>query len=167
MDPDDLDLYNLYSLDDMEWCSQYFEPPEQYQALDYQEVESSSPMDLGDLDLYNLYIPCEREDAEQWLLDDYFGNENNPPRYLERNFRRMYHMSSKLLKEIVNDITNYNVQPLPGYFLLLNNSSGSRSGCFVKLGFDRFLGVFCFLGSDNHLEADLGSIILLGVDFVD
>nr|GEW62578.1 transposon Ty3-I Gag-Pol polyprotein [Tanacetum cinerariifolium] len=38
VDNEDLELYNLYSLDDMEQNSQYFE---QYQALDNQEAESS------------------------------------------------------------------------------------------------------------------------------
>ncbi|GJW71613.1 ALP1-like protein isoform X1 [Tanacetum coccineum] len=36
------------------------------------------------------YIPREREEAEQNLLEDYFGNDENPPKYLEENFRRRY-----------------------------------------------------------------------------
>ncbi|GKA42208.1 zinc finger, CCHC-type containing protein [Tanacetum coccineum] len=34
------------------------------------------------------YIPRDREVAEQRLLKDYFGDENNPPKYPEKNFGR-------------------------------------------------------------------------------
>ncbi|GKA03588.1 ALP1-like protein isoform X1 [Tanacetum coccineum] len=34
------------------------------------------------------YIPREREEAEQRLLDDYFGDDETPPKYPEENFRR-------------------------------------------------------------------------------
>nr|GFA77729.1 GDSL esterase/lipase At1g71250 [Tanacetum cinerariifolium] len=62
------------------------------------------------------YIPCEREEAEQRLLDDYFGDDETPPKYPEENFRRRYRMSSTLCAQIVNDITSYDAQPLSGYF---------------------------------------------------
>nr|GFA05369.1 hypothetical protein [Tanacetum cinerariifolium] len=62
------------------------------------------------------YIPRGREEAEQRLLDDYFGDDKTPPKYPEENFRRRYRMSSTLLAQIVNDITSYDAQPLSGYF---------------------------------------------------
>nr|GEW67337.1 hypothetical protein [Tanacetum cinerariifolium] len=33
-------------------------------------------------------IPCNREVAEQRLLDDYFGDDETPPKYPKQNFRR-------------------------------------------------------------------------------
>ncbi|GKD98758.1 zinc finger, CCHC-type containing protein, partial [Tanacetum coccineum] len=36
------------------------------------------------------YIPREREEAEQRLIDDYFGDDETPPKYTEENFRRRY-----------------------------------------------------------------------------
>nr|GEU94750.1 hypothetical protein [Tanacetum cinerariifolium] len=63
------------------------------------------------------YIPRDREEAEQRLLEDYFGNDDTPPKYPNENFRRRYRISSTLFAKIVNDITSYDAQPLPEYFL--------------------------------------------------
>ncbi|GJX14778.1 RNA-directed DNA polymerase, eukaryota [Tanacetum coccineum] len=62
------------------------------------------------------YIYREREEAEQRLIDDYFGDDEYEPKYPEEKFRRMYRMSSKLFNKILNDILSYDVQPLPEYF---------------------------------------------------
>ncbi|GKF05575.1 hypothetical protein Tco_0036243, partial [Tanacetum coccineum] len=62
------------------------------------------------------YIPREREDAEQWLIDNYFGDDEFLLKYPEENFRRRYRMSSTLFNKIVNNILSYDVQPLPEYF---------------------------------------------------
>ncbi|GJZ74295.1 ALP1-like protein isoform X1 [Tanacetum coccineum] len=62
------------------------------------------------------YIPREREDAEQRLMDDYFGDDEFLPKYPKENFRRRYRMSSTLFNKIVNNILSYDVQPLPEYF---------------------------------------------------
>ncbi|GJS85454.1 Toll/interleukin-1 receptor domain-containing protein [Tanacetum coccineum] len=62
------------------------------------------------------YVPREREEAEQRLIDDYFGNDEFLPKYPEENFRRKYRISSTLFNKIVNDILSYDVQPLPEYF---------------------------------------------------
>lgn len=62
------------------------------------------------------YIPREREEAEQRLLDDYFGNNETDPKYTEEKFRRRYRMSSRLFNKILNDILSYDVTPLPEYF---------------------------------------------------
>nr|GEX78555.1 hypothetical protein [Tanacetum cinerariifolium] len=35
------------------------------------------------------YIPRDREEAEQRLLEDYFGNDDTPPKYPDENLRRM------------------------------------------------------------------------------
>lgn len=47
------------------------------------------------------YIPREREDAEQRLMEDYFGDDENDPKYPEDNFRRRYRMSSRLFNRIL------------------------------------------------------------------
>ncbi|GJS34015.1 reverse transcriptase domain, reverse transcriptase zinc-binding domain protein [Tanacetum coccineum] len=62
------------------------------------------------------YIPREREEAEQRLIDDYFGDDETLPKYREGNFRRKYSMSSTLFNIKVNDILSYDAQPLPKYF---------------------------------------------------
>ncbi|GKB24806.1 ALP1-like protein isoform X1 [Tanacetum coccineum] len=62
------------------------------------------------------YILRDREEAEQRLLEDYFSNNDTPPKDPEENFRRRYRMSSTLFAKIVNDITSYDAQPLPEYF---------------------------------------------------
>ncbi|GKA36555.1 RNA-directed DNA polymerase, eukaryota [Tanacetum coccineum] len=76
------------------------------------------------------YIPREREEAEQRLIDDYFGDDETPPKCKEENFRRMYRMSSTLFTNIVNDITNYDAEPLLEYFLFFKqryNATGRAS----------------------------------------
>ncbi|GKA71585.1 ALP1-like protein isoform X1 [Tanacetum coccineum] len=62
------------------------------------------------------YIYREREEAEQRLIDDYFGDDEYEPKYLEEKFRRRYRMSYRLFNKILNDILSYDVQPLPEYF---------------------------------------------------
>ncbi|GJT31199.1 ALP1-like protein [Tanacetum coccineum] len=62
------------------------------------------------------YIYREREEAEQRLIDDYFGDDEYEPKYPEEKFRRKYRMSSRLFNKILNDILSYDVQPLPEYF---------------------------------------------------
>ena len=84
---------------------------EQYVSL-YEEAEGSRSGEKKT----RAYIPREREEAEQRLLDDYFGNAENDPKYPEDNFRRRYRMSSRLFNKILNDILTYDVQPLPEYF---------------------------------------------------
>ncbi|GJU53562.1 ALP1-like protein isoform X1 [Tanacetum coccineum] len=49
-------------------------------------------------------------------MDDYFGDEEFEPKYLEESFRRMYRMSSTLFNKIVNKILSYDVEPIPEYF---------------------------------------------------
>ncbi|GJU43792.1 reverse transcriptase domain-containing protein, partial [Tanacetum coccineum] len=60
------------------------------------------------------YIPREREEAEQRLIDDYFCDDKTPPKYPKEKFMRSYRMSSTFLAKIVNGITSYDAQPLPG-----------------------------------------------------
>ncbi|GJS59680.1 RNA-directed DNA polymerase, eukaryota [Tanacetum coccineum] len=62
------------------------------------------------------YIYREREEAEERLIDDYFGDDEYEPKYPEETFRRRYRMSSTLFNKIVNDILSYDVQPIPEYF---------------------------------------------------
>nr|GEW14301.1 hypothetical protein [Tanacetum cinerariifolium] len=75
------------------------------------------------------YIPREREEAEQRLIDDYFGDDEFLPKYSEENFRRRHRMSSTLFNKIVNDILSYDVQPLPEYF----NFFRQRYNCTGRL----------------------------------
>lgn len=109
--PNNYDHYDIYFQGELEWYMRGFEAYEQFLALCNPEAGSSSSGRNT-----RTYIPREREEAEERLLEDYFGDENNPPKYSERNFRRRYRMSSRLFKQIVNDITNYNADPLPEYF---------------------------------------------------
>lgn len=67
------------------------------------------------------YIPRDREEAEQHLIDDYFGDGDTPPKYMEEKFRRRYRMSSTRFNKIVNDILTYDVQPIPEYFYFFLN----------------------------------------------
>ncbi|GJT24472.1 reverse transcriptase domain-containing protein [Tanacetum coccineum] len=43
------------------------------------------------------YIPCEREEAEQRLLYDYFGDDDTLPKYTEEYFRRRSGCGSKIV----------------------------------------------------------------------
>ncbi|GJS37065.1 hypothetical protein Tco_0535447 [Tanacetum coccineum] len=85
---------------------------EQFLAMSNQEAGGSG----SGIERTCAYIPREREEAEQRLLDDYFGDDETPPKYPEENFRRKYRMSSTLFAKMVNDITSYDAQPLPEYF---------------------------------------------------
>ncbi|GKB04457.1 ALP1-like protein isoform X1 [Tanacetum coccineum] len=83
-----------------------------FTSLAMQEVGGSS----SDPKRRRTYIPRERETAEQRLLEDYFGNDEFEPKYLEEKFRRMYRMSSILFNKIVNNILSCDVEPIPEYF---------------------------------------------------
>ncbi|GKC67982.1 RNA-directed DNA polymerase, eukaryota [Tanacetum coccineum] len=97
---------------DAERYTRTYESYEQFQAMTNQEAEGS----VWGIKRTRTYIPRDREEAEQSLLEDYFGNDDTPPKYPEDNFRRMYRMSSTLFAKIVNDITSYDARPLPEYF---------------------------------------------------
>ncbi|GJW10890.1 hypothetical protein Tco_1576717, partial [Tanacetum coccineum] len=64
---------------------------EQFVALCEQEAEGSR----SDPKRRRTYIPREREDAEQRLTDDYFGDNKFLPKYPEENFRRRYRWSNR------------------------------------------------------------------------
>ncbi|GJW86721.1 RNA-directed DNA polymerase, eukaryota [Tanacetum coccineum] len=106
--------------DDAERYMRGYEAYEQFLAMSNQEAGGSG----SGIKRTRAYIPREREEAEQRLLDDYFGDDETPPKYPEENFRRRYRMSSTLFAQIVNDITSYDAQPLPEYF------------CFFRKGYD-------------------------------
>ncbi|GJU47907.1 Toll/interleukin-1 receptor domain-containing protein [Tanacetum coccineum] len=96
-------------------CDRYMRDYEAYQhfvALCEQEAGGSSSGPTR----RRTYIPCEREDAEQRLMDDYFGDDEFLPKYPEENFGRRYRMSSTLFNKIVNNILSYDVEPIPEYF---------------------------------------------------
>nr|GEX02937.1 probable histone H2A variant 3 [Tanacetum cinerariifolium] len=58
-------------------------------------------------------IHRDREGAEERLMGDYFDDHCKYPLYY---FRRRYRMSRTLFLKIVDDITNYTADPLPGHF---------------------------------------------------
>ncbi|GJY10984.1 ALP1-like protein isoform X1 [Tanacetum coccineum] len=89
-----------------------YEAYEQFQAMTNQQAEGSG----SGIKRTRTYIPRDQEKAEQRLLEDYFGNDNTPPKYPKENFRRRCRISSTLFAKIVNDITSYDAQPLPEYF---------------------------------------------------
>ncbi|GJS47701.1 zinc finger, CCHC-type containing protein [Tanacetum coccineum] len=97
---------------DAERYTHTYEAYEQFLAMTNQEAEGSG----SGIKRTRTYIPRDREEAEQRLLEDYFGNDDTPPKYPKENFRRKYRMSSTLFAKIVNDITSYDAQPLPKYF---------------------------------------------------
>ncbi|XP_071688126.1 protein ALP1-like [Rutidosis leptorrhynchoides] len=60
-----------------------------------------------------IYIRRDRELACDNLYKHYFSDN---PVYPETRFKRRFRMSSRLFKRIVNDIINYDVDPLPLHF---------------------------------------------------
>nr|GEU80138.1 hypothetical protein [Tanacetum cinerariifolium] len=105
--------------DDAERYPPTYEAYEQFLAMTNQEAKG---LGLG-IKRMRTYILRNREEAEQRLLEDYFGNDDTPSKYPKDNFRRRYRMSSTLFAKIVNDITSYDAQPLLGYFHFLDNES--------------------------------------------
>ncbi|GJT52565.1 reverse transcriptase domain-containing protein [Tanacetum coccineum] len=103
-----------HQIDDRERYIWGYAAYEQFIAMCDQEAEGSgsgsSPKRMM------TYIPRQREEAEQRLIDDYFGDDETPPKYSEENFRRRYRMSSTLFNKIVNAILSYDAQLLLEYF---------------------------------------------------
>ncbi|GJY95437.1 RNA-directed DNA polymerase, eukaryota [Tanacetum coccineum] len=81
-----VDKYDLYFQDDVERYRRAYEAYEQFQAMTNQQAEGSGSG--SGVKRTRTYIPRDREEAEQRLLEDYFGNDNTPPKYPEENFRR-------------------------------------------------------------------------------
>ncbi|GJZ63339.1 GDSL esterase/lipase-like protein [Tanacetum coccineum] len=84
MNPNNFYHYDIYFQDDAHRYMRGFEAYEQFIALNNQEAGGSG----SGLKKKMTYIPRQREEAEQRLLDDYFGDEDTPPKYSEENFRR-------------------------------------------------------------------------------
>nr|GEY82465.1 hypothetical protein [Tanacetum cinerariifolium] len=64
-----VDKYDLYFQDDAERYRRTYEAYEQFQAMTNQEAEGSG----SGIKRTHTYIPRDREEAEQRLLEDYFG----------------------------------------------------------------------------------------------
>ncbi|GKA88153.1 hypothetical protein Tco_0809917 [Tanacetum coccineum] len=107
------DHYDVYFQCDQDRYMRDYAAYEQFIALCEQEAGGSGS---GPKRRRRTYIPREREEAEQRLIDDYFGDDEFLPKYPEDNFKRRYRMSSILFNKIVNDILSYDVQHLPEYF---------------------------------------------------
>ncbi|GKA50375.1 RNA-directed DNA polymerase, eukaryota [Tanacetum coccineum] len=118
-----IEKYDIYFKDDVERYMRVYEALEQFLAMTNQEAGGSG----SGIKRTRTYILREREEAKQRLLDDYFGDDETPPKYPKENFRRMYRMSSTLFAQIVNDITSYDAQPLPEYFRYDATGRGSIS----------------------------------------
>ncbi|GJT79668.1 RNA-directed DNA polymerase, eukaryota [Tanacetum coccineum] len=89
-----------------------YESYQHYMSLCEQEAGGSSSGPIR----RRIYIYREREEAEERLIDDYFGDDEYEPKYPKETFRRRYRISSTLFNKIVNDILSYDVQPIPEYF---------------------------------------------------
>ncbi|GJT37960.1 hypothetical protein Tco_0937825 [Tanacetum coccineum] len=125
-----VDNYDIYFQDNAERYTRGFEAYEQFLAMGNQEAVGSGSGSAPKRT--RTYISREREEAEQRLIDDYFGDDETPPKYPEENFRRRYRMSSTLFDKIVNDITNYDAQPLFEYFIFFKqryDATGHTSIC--------------------------------------
>ncbi|GJZ19129.1 ALP1-like protein isoform X1 [Tanacetum coccineum] len=121
MDPNNLndfdttntyDHYDAFFQPDYDRYMRDYESYQHYMSLCEQEAGGSS----SDPIRRRRYIYREREEAEERLIDDYFGDDEYEPKYPEETFRRRYRMSSTLFNKIVNDILSYDVQPIPEYF---------------------------------------------------
>ncbi|GKD60213.1 hypothetical protein Tco_1297722 [Tanacetum coccineum] len=110
-----VDNYDIYFQDDAERYMRGYEAYEQFLAMSNQEVGGSGSGSAPKRT--RTYILREREEAEQRLINGYFGDDETPPKYPKENFMLRYRMSSTLFAKIVNDITNYDARPLPVYFL--------------------------------------------------
>ncbi|GKC68402.1 hypothetical protein Tco_1101000, partial [Tanacetum coccineum] len=97
---------------DVERYMRGYEAYEQFLAMSNQEAGGSGSAPR----MTRTYIPHQRDEAEQRLIDDYFGEDDTPPKYPEEIFRRRYRMSSTLFAKIVNDIRNCDDEPLPENF---------------------------------------------------
>ncbi|GJT45423.1 ALP1-like protein [Tanacetum coccineum] len=121
MDPNNLndfdttntyDHYDAFFQPDYDRYMRDYESYQHYMSLCEQEAGGSSSGPIR----RRRYIYREREEAEERLIDDYFGDDEYEPKYPEETFRRRYRMSSTLFNKIVNDILSYDVQPIPEYF---------------------------------------------------
>nr|GEV72135.1 hypothetical protein [Tanacetum cinerariifolium] len=78
------DHYDVYFQGDRDQYMRDYPAYEKSVALCEQEVEGSRSGPKR----RRTYIPHEREDAEQRLIDDYFGDDEFLPKYPEENFKR-------------------------------------------------------------------------------
>ncbi|GKE28821.1 hypothetical protein Tco_1444205 [Tanacetum coccineum] len=106
------DHYDAFFQPDYDRYMRDYESYQHYMSLCEQEVGGLSSGPIRG----RRYIYREREEAEERLIDDHFGDDEYEPKYPEETFRQMYRMSSTLFNKIVNDILSYNVQPIPEYF---------------------------------------------------
>ena len=76
--------YEVFFNDDRERYLQSYAAYQQFVALYDQEAEGSSSHE----NRTRAYIPREREEAEQRLIEDYFGDDENDPKYIEKKFKQ-------------------------------------------------------------------------------
>nr|GEW86081.1 hypothetical protein [Tanacetum cinerariifolium] len=79
-----VEKYDIYFQVDAERYMLNYEAYEQFLAMSNQEAGGSR----SGIKRTRTYIPREREEAEQRLIDDYFSDDETPPKYSEENFRR-------------------------------------------------------------------------------
>nr|GEW32953.1 hypothetical protein [Tanacetum cinerariifolium]GEW40132.1 hypothetical protein [Tanacetum cinerariifolium]GEW40135.1 hypothetical protein [Tanacetum cinerariifolium] len=158
MDPNnhyDYDTYNHYDVYFQSDYDRFTRDYEHFVALCQQEAGGSSSAPKR----RRTYIPCEREYAEQRLLEDYFGNDEFEPKYPEEKFRRMYRMSSTLFNKIVNNILSYDVEPIPEYFTYFKPRYDATSLAYDTApdAFDEYLQIA--ERANNDLNVLYGSLL--------
>nr|GEU53022.1 hypothetical protein [Tanacetum cinerariifolium] len=79
------DHYDVYFQGDRDLYMRDYVAYEQFVALCEQEARGLR----SDPKRTRTYIPHEREEAEQRLIDDYFGDYETLPKYPEENFRQI------------------------------------------------------------------------------
>ncbi|GJX25913.1 hypothetical protein Tco_0232209 [Tanacetum coccineum] len=77
-----VDHYDIYFQDDAEQYIRGYEAYEQFLAMSNQEAGGSGSAPKRT----QTYIPCERDESEQRLIDDYFGDDDTPSNTTEENF---------------------------------------------------------------------------------
>nr|GEU89075.1 hypothetical protein [Tanacetum cinerariifolium] len=148
-----VDKYDIYFQDDAERYRRTYEAYEQFQAMKNQEAGGSG----SGIKRTRTYIPRDREEAEQRLLEEYFGNDDTPPKYPEENFRRRHRMSSTLFAKTVNDITSYDAQPLPEYFRFIRQRIDALGRNIADQKLWIWHAYFVVPGSNNDLNVLYGS----------
>ncbi|GKC95159.1 protein arginine N-methyltransferase 1.6, partial [Tanacetum coccineum] len=87
MDPNTPNTYNHYDV--------YFQDDRERYVRGYGTYEQFLAIEAGGSGLGSApkrtrtYIPRQREEAKQRLIEDYFGDDETPPKYPEENFRRI------------------------------------------------------------------------------
>ncbi|XP_071728481.1 uncharacterized protein [Rutidosis leptorrhynchoides] len=106
-------LFKLFDLWDSDDEDELMILRELAEELDAEEAAAEEAANNVRVPRTRIYIRRDRELAGDNLYKHYFSDN---PVYPETRFKRRFRMSSRLFKRIVNDIINYDVDPLPLHF---------------------------------------------------